>query len=370
MGEPAAGKFMRHGIEPIKIMGAGPAGLTAAITLARAGRSVVVYERAADVGTRRDGDQEALEDFMMRESVWAELARWGIAKNFHAVPIHALTCFGPGFRDSVTIEDSTPLMHFVTRGPLEGSFDRALLAQACAAGVCVEFNHPARAAEVDIVAGGLRRPRAFAVGYNFKTRAPNAAYIGLDATLTPQTYSYLACCDGRGTLAACAFVPHKGMDENLKRVIEGFRSRVQFDLCEPRYFAASVTYGLPQTAQRDGKLYVGEAAEVQDIWTGFGMRMGMATGYLAACSILDGSDYDQLWRERCQQLIQAATVNRALQIVLGDHGYLLVRFLMRRYAHRGRAMLHRHYNPTWYSSLLWPLARRIVLAQYKRRTMM
>jgi flavin-dependent dehydrogenase len=46
--------------EPIRLLGAGPAGLTAAITLAQAGRQVVVYERAATVGSRREGDQEAL----------------------------------------------------------------------------------------------------------------------------------------------------------------------------------------------------------------------------------------------------------------------------------------------------------------------
>lgn len=353
--------------DAIQIMGAGPSGLTAAIALARAGRSVVVYERAGDVGSRRDGDLEALEDFTMREGVWDELTRWGIAKNFHATPIDSLTCFGPGFRDAITATDTTPFMHFVTRGPADGSIDRALLAQACDAGVRVVFDRAAQPCEVDIVASGLRRPRAFAIGYNFETSAPNGAYIGLDATLTPQAYSYLAVCDGRGTIAACAFVPHKGMDANLQRVIAGFRSQLDFDMHDPRYFAASVTFGIPQSARRDGKLYVGEAAEVQDIWTGFGMRMGMAMGYLAARSLLDGSDFDALWRARCQRLMEAATVNRALQRTLGDYGFHLVRFLMGRSASRARAMLYRHYNPTWYSALLWPFARRVVMAQYRER---
>jgi flavin-dependent dehydrogenase len=357
---------MRHDAETIKILGAGPAGLTAAIGLARAGCRVTVYERAPDVGTRRDGDLEALEDFTMRESVWDEFARWGIERNFHSVPIHSLTCFGPGFRDGITACDTAPLMHFVTRGPQDGSFDRALLAQACQAGVRIEFNRSATPSDVDIVAGGLRRPQAFAMGYNFTTSAPNGAYVGLDDQLAPQAYSYLALCDGRGTIAACAFGPRRGMQTNLQRVLSGFHSRLDFDMREPRYFAASVTYGLPHTACRDGRLYAGEAAEVQDIWTGFGMRLAMAMGHLAARSILDGSDYDRAWRARCAPLLQAATVNRALQRVLGNAGYYLVRFLMGRSANQARALLHRHYNPTWYSTLLWPLARRIVFANRRR----
>ena len=39
---------------PIRIAGAGPSGLAAAIALARAGRAVEVHEAKADVGTRGD----------------------------------------------------------------------------------------------------------------------------------------------------------------------------------------------------------------------------------------------------------------------------------------------------------------------------
>ena len=38
------------GADAIQILGAGPAGLTAAIILARAGRTVTVLERASDCG--------------------------------------------------------------------------------------------------------------------------------------------------------------------------------------------------------------------------------------------------------------------------------------------------------------------------------
>ena len=49
-------------LPPLSIAGAGPAGLTAATLLARAGRRVVVHERNATVGARFVGDLQVIED--------------------------------------------------------------------------------------------------------------------------------------------------------------------------------------------------------------------------------------------------------------------------------------------------------------------
>ena len=352
-----------HSTDMTRILGAGPAGLTAAITLARAGRAVVVYERAPDIGKRHDGDYEAMENWTTRTDLCAEFAGWGLQPNFRCVPIHALTCFGPGFRTVARVEDSHPLLYIVLRGSQGDSLDRGLLVQARAAGVRVEFRRTARPDQVDIVATGFPRARAFVAGYTFTTHAPNACYMCLDTALTPTLYSYLITCEGRGTIGFGTTTAQSDLNQIVDRVVAGFRSHVRFDLEAPQYFVAAGTFGLPQTAQRDGRLYVGEAAELQDPLFGFGLRMSMTTGYLAACSILDGRDYDSLWQAQLTPQLQAASVHRMLFQMMGNMGYHLLLSYVRLFARAGRELCHRYYRPMWYTRLLWPLAKRRLLAE-------
>ncbi len=346
-------------MQRIKILGAGPAGLTAAIVLARARRDVIVYERARTVGSRHDGDYEGIENWTTREDAWCGFSQWGIVMNFQAVPLCKGTWFGPGFGETAVVEDSQPLFYLTPRGAMENSLDCGLLKQALDVGVCVEFNRAAKAEQVDIVAGGFAHARAFAVGYNFETSAPNGVYACLDDNLTPGLYSYLLFCEGRGTVAACAISPESEMKERLGRVIEGFRMRVEFDMRSPKYFAASVGFGFPRTAKKYGKLYVGEAAGFQDSLAGFGVRMAMTTGYLAARSIIEGRDFDELWKARYLPLLKVGAVNRFFQELLGNRGYPLLLRYMRRYPGRGRAMMYKQYNPRWYKSLAWPIAKMV-----------
>jgi flavin-dependent dehydrogenase len=354
--------------DTIRILGAGPAGLTTAITLARAGRAVTVYERASDVGTRHQGDYEAIENWTTHEDLCAELATWGLKINFRCIPIYALTCFGPEFQGTAYLEDSQPLFYIILRGRSDDSLDQALLAQARAANVNVEFRRYERADQVDIVATGFPRARAYVFGYTFTTRAPNACYMCLDAKLTPSLYSYLITCDGRGTIGFGAATPPANINQILDRVVTGFRSRVRFDFDSPQYFAAAGTFGLPQTAQRAGRLYVGEAAELQDPLFGFGVRMSMTTGYLAARSILDDCDYDSLWQARLMPQLRAAAVHRVLFQMVGNVGYRMLLPYVQVYAHAGRRLLYQYYNPMLYTHLLWPLAKQKLLTERRKQS--
>ena len=58
----------------IEIIGAGPAGLVAAINLAKADYKVAVYEEKPDVGHRFHGDFQGLENWSSEEFFWNDWA--------------------------------------------------------------------------------------------------------------------------------------------------------------------------------------------------------------------------------------------------------------------------------------------------------
>ena len=67
--------------EPITIVGAGPAGLTAAIVLARNGLPVRVFEMAPEVGHRLNGDFQGFENWSSERDVTELLREIGLDLN-------------------------------------------------------------------------------------------------------------------------------------------------------------------------------------------------------------------------------------------------------------------------------------------------
>src|SRR5438445_4242481 len=140
---------------PIRIAGAGPSGLAAAIALARAGRAVEVHEAKADVGTRFIGDLQIIESASEREPVPSFLDRIGIERNFYFQAADWAT-FYDARRIARVIRSGEPYGWFIRRGPEDGTLDRGLLQQARAAGANVIFG--SRIVDADIVATGPASP--------------------------------------------------------------------------------------------------------------------------------------------------------------------------------------------------------------------
>lgn len=348
------------GNEPITIIGAGPAGLTAAIVLARHGRKVRVYDRGPDVGHRLSGDFQGLENWTAGTDVCTQLEECGLSLNFLCVPYYGGEIRVP---DGAPVEVSSkrPIFYLVRRGALPGTLDMGLKEQALEAGVELVFNRRMEpGGGITIVGTGPRSVDILASGVIFTTGAPDRAAVLFDDRLAPKGYAYLLIHAGVGTLATVMYRDFRREGECFALTREHFL-RTGLDVSGERRFASYGNFFLRRSQVEGGTIYVGESAGFQDGLWGFGMRYAILSGYLAARSIIDGTDYDLLWRERLRPLLTTSLVNRYLFERFGDVGY---RYLARRLATPDPlAYLQRHYNPSPWKSILFPFVRRSVLSR-------
>lgn len=346
--------------EPIQIAGAGPAGLAAAITLARAGCRVVIHEAQREVGYRFQRDLQGLENWTTEQDVLEALEGLGImTTGFACLPCWHGTVFDAWGRAYEVVSEA-PLFYMVERGPGPLSLDTALLVQAQSCGVEVRFNSRLDRLEgPGMLAAGPKTTDAIAVGYHFETTMKNGFWAICDDNLAPQGYAYLLVMNGRGTVKTCMFSGFKEKRQYIQRTLEAFRRLVGLEMIHPRPHGGVGHFGIPQSAYSGLHPLVGEQAGFQDMLWGFGMRWAILSGVLAARSLLKGSDYDALWRRELGPWLQAAVVNRGFYRLLGNRGY---RWVLRRYVARqrdARRFLHRAYRPSWRKRWLapWAMAR-------------
>jgi flavin-dependent dehydrogenase len=344
----------------LAISGAGPAGLAAAITAARAGVRATVFERRSDVGGRFHGDFQALENWTTRGDVLEEFASIGIAPTFPHVPVREAVFFDPRGRE-YRLRSPGTVFYLVTRGPQEGSLDSGLHDQATAAGVEIRFGEECRRLpEGGIVTHGPRAADVIAVGYVFQTSMPDGIFTAFSDELAPKGYSYLAVHAGRGTVASCLFEDFHSEKTRLARTVEFFERRAGLRMQAPRFFGGTGNFGYPSTARQGSILFAGEAAGFQDDLWGFGIRHAVLSGSLAARAWIDGrvESYDRLWRRRLGGLLKASAVNRRIFAALGDRGY--PRLLARLAAQKDpRIWLRKRYAGTLAKALAFSLLRRI-----------
>jgi flavin-dependent dehydrogenase len=347
---------------PLLVVGAGPAGLSAAITLARAGRSVTVAERNADVGSRFIGDWQILENLSSEEEARAMLARIGIEENFELRGYHEATFFDHRLRRR-EIRSDRPYGLFLRRGPFDGSLDRGLLAQARAAGATIEFGRRVEPKELGpgaILATGPSVPDGLAREMTFRTNLPDPTiWVLFDHRIAPGGYAYLFSLGGEATLGCAIVHDFRRIDEHFDRTVARFREVADFSVSNERVGYSYMNFTLKTTAVAEGGAYVaGEAAGFQDFLFGLGIRHALVTGHLAARAILEGTSYDRLWREAFGRMPEISLVNRFLYEVAGNWG--LADFVRR----AAVAPSLRSYLAGWYADAPWkrllsPVVRRL-----------
>lgn len=339
----------------IEIVGAGPAGLVAAITLVKAGYKVKVYEEREDVGLRFQGDFQGIENWSQEEDVLDQLRQMGLLINFKCTPFYGGNVFGPN-RESAKIQSDQPLFYLVSRGSVNHSLDQGLKIQALEAGVEIIFGQRIKKVEGrSITATGPKGADAIAKGVLFDTDLPDQALAILDERLAPGGYAYLLVNQGQATMATVLFRDYHREKECFERTQQAFHALVRFTLKSPREFGGYGNFYLRSTEVHGGHLYVGESAGFQDFLWGFGMRYAITLGYLAALSIIEGKEYDKLWRKQFLPGLRASLINRTLW---DKFGQLAGRYAVRRLGRKDdtRNLMRRLYGWSFWKTMLLPFA--------------
>ncbi len=344
-------------MEALEVVGAGPAGLTAAILGRRAGRRVIVYERRQDVGGRFHGDFQGLENWSTEHDVLDELGALGIETTFDAVPFRELVCFGPDGREHI-FRGPNPFYYVVRRGSGPGTLDQSLKRQALAAGAEIRFGETVRRLPGGgVAAWGPRRADILAVGYLFETDLADGSFVVLDDRLAPKGYGYLIVSGGQATLATCMFRDFHNEGEYLERTLDFFRRRVGFTMRQTRRFGGVGTTRPPGPAASPHVAWAGEAGGLLDALWGFGIRYALRSGQLAALGPpADPRRHRRLWETAIGRPLRASFVNRFLLERTGTAAYrwLLWRLDGQKDPNR---YLRRVYRPSPWKRALFPLVR-------------
>lgn len=341
---------------PALVLGAGPAGLAAAITLARKGHPVHVLERHRSVGQRFHGDMQGLENWSDTEDALDRLRRLGIEPDFPWRGFDEVTFYDSRLHP-LAVHTRRPLFYLVRRGPGPQTLDTALLRQARDLGAEVTLGHAAQAAGPGtVVATGPRRADGIAVGWIFKTSLPDQAHAIVHPDLAPAGYAYLLVWGGQATLATCLFRDLQRWRPALEATTETFQQLVpglRLDGAH-RFGGYGALLARTRLVDEQRRLYAGEAAGLQDAEWGFGLMTAIRSGVLAANSLVDGEDYEGRAAQEFAAVRATGLVNRALWERLPRR---LVDRAVRHEAGRSdlTRRLQRHWAPHPVKSLLAPV---------------
>ena len=302
----------------VHILGAGLSGLSSATILAKAGKDVHVHEIRSDSGARFDGDFQGIENWTSEVDFFEELADWGFdATEFKSDSFGIIDLIHP---DDVVTNPKTEGVAFrvVERGTAEHTIDQAFKRMALESGVKIHYGVKKSPEECDIVAAGPRESSAVAYGEIFQTRHRNLVAFQLNDKLAPGAYSYLIIIDGIGLICTCLWRKQRNSGRYLDETIAWYERNYDLDRVPIKRVGGKGDFGIPTKYVHEERLYVGEAGGLQDFMWGFGMRMAVWSGMLAAQEMLGGSPYDKEVRRQLLPYVQTSVANRWLMNRVGD----------------------------------------------------
>jgi flavin-dependent dehydrogenase len=225
--------------------------------------------------------------------------------------------------------------------------------------VRIHFRRREPPENADIVATGVdpKGVAAIAKGIVFTTDADDLAVGMFGDELAPFGYAYLLVAGGIGCLATVLFTRFSRAASCFQAARTALLGRFPVRVAQESPFGGVGQFLLRPRFEKAGRLYVGEAAGLQDLLWGFGIRTAIESGALAAESLIGGKDYRHLAEDRFLRRHRASIVNRFLWEACRWRDYSLIMAVLQRFEVR---MLHALYNEHPLQRLLFPLAARYV----------
>ncbi|MFA6328355.1 MAG: NAD(P)/FAD-dependent oxidoreductase [Candidatus Micrarchaeia archaeon] len=327
------------------ILGAGPAGLCAAINLARAGKSVKVHEKREGAGMRFCPNLQGLRYLYMPPGEFLRQVGVEAGVEFRYFSRAVICTRGRKMELDCSGGSQMPFVLRGSGGKLgDGTLDAALFSEARRLGVEFEFNSRATERDAQIVATGSRgEPDQAALGSVFENSdfPRDCQLVMFDDRYSPRGwYSYILPL-GKDEIefVTCVSKPHipllsqlhaKAM-EGRKEISDAVGGRKKI-----ASFGGSASSRIPKSAFVGGKYFVGEAAGFQDPYMGFGIAYALRSGHLAARAMIEGEDYDALWKREFGYYLRKDAAYRFTMWLAGDSAASLV---MSKYKDHQRANL-------------------------------
>ena len=344
-------------VGPIHIMGAGLSGLAAATTLASAGIEVHVHDARADSGQRFDGDFQALENWSMDDDFFDQLRNWGYDPNeFKATEFNVVDLIHP---DDVITKTHSPKVAYriVERGTSEHTIDQGFKRMAISAGAKIHYKSKVKEEDCQIIACGPKGTSAVAFGEIFRTKHPNHIAFQLNDKLAPGSYSYLIIIDGIGLICTCLWRKQSGSERFLNETIAWYQKNYpDIDMDPIKRVGGKGDFTINKHYFQDGRYYVGESGGLQDFMWGFGMRMAVWSGHLAAQDILGNCNYETEVRKQLMPYVRTSVANRFLMNRVGDRTFkFMCKSWMRSQAKKGDGLIWigKLFRPKLYKSILY-----------------
>lgn len=342
-------------MDSIKIAGAGPAGLSAAINLAQQGYQVEVFEKNSDVGGRFHGEFQGLENWSDKKDSLFSLKKMNISINFKYHPFKDLSISNGKRRWD--FKCNKPAFYLINRGSLPGSLDTGLKDQAEDKGVEIHFNIKLPEKEADIIATGPNYQERFAVaqGIVFQTDMEDLALGLVNDETAIKGYSYLLVAKKMGTMGTVLFDNFQELNRCFSETHKTYYNLVDLDIKKPRNIGGMGSFSTQNIFKKNERLYVGESAGLQDLLWGFGIKMAIKSGFMAAESIVNHEDYEIKAMEHFSNKLKASLVNRYFWEKFSGKNYsFIVNRINKSQDHL--QYLNRFYNFNLLQRIMYPFA--------------